>query len=422
MLSVRLSALRFAALTALFSPGVLQASLCVEHAWNLDQIAEAPVLVVGRVLSLERANGPHFTGDPRQSAPPQTITAEVRVLRSIQQPAPAVAKVSERISIRYVGRDGPDFSFCPTPLPELEPAQVLLLPLAASPRSASESWQLIGADGYGMTTRVTAVLGESAPIAHDSRSFITRELVNSFRSGNPVALFTASSLVARQAGYLEPELTTGLETSIGHDTGRWAQILGSMLLTYADRPLTIAEVEAGKTDLDRPNLHGFPLAQLALTHLSGRETAESLVWLSLVADVPGFADEPYHPLFAYKYNVALQDAIAYLSRYKENPALIEATKSALRADRPGSCFLAARLIDEGQKACLPEALDRAMKVIDRPAADADDLGVALRLVLRYGTGAQLRRLAALSIEFRSTNPDYAGFLQRQIAQSFRRPA
>jgi hypothetical protein len=37
------------------------------------------------VVSLEMENGPYFTGDPKRSAPEQTMTAEVEVLRFTQQ-------------------------------------------------------------------------------------------------------------------------------------------------------------------------------------------------------------------------------------------------------------------------------------------------------------------------------------------------
>lgn len=76
-----------------------------------------------------------------------------------------------------------------------------------------------------------------------------------------------------------------------------------MILSYGS-PLNLAEVQAGKAEPDWPQFNGFPLAQLALSHLPGG-TAETLVWQSLIADIPGFTDEPYHPLFAYNPAFAL---------------------------------------------------------------------------------------------------------------------
>jgi hypothetical protein len=73
----RLRWLLVVGLAGLFLPSALKASLCLSHNWTLKEIADDPVLVVGHVVSLGRESGPHFTGDPKQSAIPQRMTAEV---------------------------------------------------------------------------------------------------------------------------------------------------------------------------------------------------------------------------------------------------------------------------------------------------------------------------------------------------------
>jgi hypothetical protein len=348
------------------------------------------------------------------------MTAGIEVLRSYWQPSAAGAGPAARLKVTFLGRDGPDFSSCPFPLlPELEPGQVLLLPLSTNREETSQPWRLIGAGGYGMTTRVTSAMRAASRAARDSRLFIVREIVNSLSRGDPVARFEAARLVATQAGYLEPELTAQLQNSIGRDSARWAQVLANMLLSYPGRTLTLSDIRAGKTEPDWPDFKGFPLAQLALNHLS-TTNAEMLVWQSLIADLAGFTDEPYHPLFAYNGAIALHAAVAYLMNYRHNSTFLEAVRKALRQDVPGSSFLAARLIDEGQSACLREALNRAMKVVRRPAADGDDVSSAVGRVLRYGTNNERRQLAAFAAKFQKTNPDYSTFLERRIAQSSRK--
>ena len=59
---------------------------------------------------------------------------------------------------------------------------------------------------------------------------------------------------------------------------------------------------------------------------------------------------------------------------------LEPVKAALREDRAGSSYLASILMSEGQRACLPEALGRAMKVIRCPEANGDDVSSAIGLV------------------------------------------
>jgi hypothetical protein len=148
---------------------LLRASLCVWHDWTLAEVADAPVLVVGRVVSLEMENGPHFTGDPKRSAPEQNMTAEVTVLRFIRKPDVTGSVPAGHLKIRFVGRDGPDFTFCPRELPQIEPGQVLLLPLKANENGTLEPWQLIGRDGYGLTMRVAEEMREPAPAAPNGR-------------------------------------------------------------------------------------------------------------------------------------------------------------------------------------------------------------------------------------------------------------
>ncbi len=275
---------------------------------------------------------------------------------------------------------------------------MLLLPLRDHPNASPQPWELIGAEGYGITTRVAAEMGEPELPTHDSRAFIIREFVNSFRRGDPMALFTAASLLPRQAAYFEPELTANLEKSIGADQARWTKLLAAILITQPEAP------------------QSPPLAEVARRHLPAA-AIETLLWQSLLADLAGFSDQPSHPLFSYNPSPAAQAAKAYLLRYRNDAAFLAALKTALREDQTGSSYLAWRLIDSGPTACLPEALDRAMLVVRRPDADGDDVFSSIRLILTYGAPAQRGQLAALAQELKAVNPDYAAFLQRQLGQT-----
>jgi hypothetical protein len=420
----------------LASSPVLKASLNTQRIWKLSEIADAPVLLVGRVVSLDRQLGPHFTGNPKSSASEQTMTAEVEVLRFSQRAMPGDAVPPQRLKIRFIGVDGPVF-FMPKELPSLEPGQVLLLPLRSKSNESSEPWELIGAEGYGMTMRVAASMQEPALASDDPRDFIIREVVNSFGHGDPIAINTAASLVMRQADYLEPELTSQLQNSIGSNAAQWAQVLGNLLLSFPNVSLTINDIQAGKTVPDETMIgvapvtklamemaarraarfQGGPLAQVALSHLPGN-AAETMVWRALLSDLPGLADEPYHPLFAYNSSQPMGQAVHYLSRYRNDPAFIEAVSIALRGDQPGSSALASNLVYEGQRACLPEALDRALKVIHRPTDS--DVFAGIRLIVAEGSEQQRRQYLAVVQEFKATNPDYAAFLMMQFGLNKRR--
>lgn len=398
----------------------MKGGFCPQHIWSLNEIADSPILLVARVTALETQDNHRFVRDPKFTAPEQNMTAEVEVLRFFQSTTVVGPAPPRKLQIRFLGRDGPDFYPCLRELPSLAPGQVLLLPLHTHVKGSSEPWQLAGVDGYGMITRVAAKMKELALPTHDARLFIIRELVNSLSRGDPIARFTAASLMVRDVGYLKPDLSNDLEASVGKDAGRWAQILGNLLLQCPSPGLTVSDLRSGKTDLDGTHFSALAqeLVRLALSRLPDTATAETLVWQSLLADVPGFADEPYHPLFAYNSSFALSAAVHYLSRYGEEPAFIERVKTSLRENLPGSSALASALTGSAEKACLSEALSRALKVIARPAADESDLFSAIMLVLNKGSDEQIEQYEMLANQMKSANPDYAAFLQLKLHQTW----
>ncbi len=403
-----------AVMLAVGSGPSLRAGLCPQHNWALSELADAPILAVGRVVSLSMQL-PHFTGDPKTSAPGQTMSAEVQVLRFFRRDATSGTPPPEELQVRFLGRDGPDFGFCPQELPKLEPGQVLLLPLRSQMKGSSEPWQLAGVEGYGMTMRVAGEMGEPAVTGSDARSFIVRELVNSLSHGDPMARYSAASRVATEGDYLEPDLTSQLKSSLGNDTGGWARVLGGILLNYPHQPVSMSDVLAVRTGAEGKRFKGIPLAQLALARLPSTAQADTLVWQGILADLPAFADEPNHPLFSYESSFAMRAAVRYLSRYHEDAGLLEKVKTALKEDSAGSSDIAGALIGQGQRELVPDALDRAMKVVRRP--EASDVFPAIMLILEEGSDEQRRQFADVIGQFRSINPDYAAFLQLKLNQT-----
>jgi hypothetical protein len=154
-----------------------------------------------------------------------------------------------------------------------------------------------------------------------------------------------------------------------------------------------------------------------LSHLPGAAAIETLIWQALIVGISGFADEPYRSLFSYDSSYPLRSAVTYMAPYGDNLGFVEMVKAALREDRAGSSAIAGALIRDGHTACLPEALDRAMKVIGRPAANESDVFSAVMLVLEEGSDAQRRQYAMLISQFKSRNPDYAAFLQLKLSQT-----
>ncbi len=94
-------------------------------------------------------------------------------------------------------------------------------------------------------------------------------------------------------------------------------------------------------------------------------------------------------------------AASSLIEYGDNPVTTETLRKALNDDVPGSSYIAWTLAHNGHKAVLPEALARALRVVDRsPAGDYTDLQGAAALLRDFGNDQQLRQLAAWSRSIR----------------------
>jgi hypothetical protein len=251
-----------------------------------------------------------------------------------------------------------------------------------------------------------------APTAAEARPFIIGELVNSFRSRDPRALFSAADLLARQGVYLEPELSAQLEKQTGCEDACWAQILSSLLLALPGPPLSLMALQNREPqDYWSQSQDALRLAQYALSELPGRAAAETLVWQSLLGNTARLTDVPRAARWSRADNFVLRATLRYLVRYRNDAAFVEAVKMALREDRPGSSVVAGALLEKGQEDCLPEALARAMKVLRRPADGESDLSAALLAVLRFGDRQQRNELAFIAAGFKKVNPDYADFLR-----------
>ena len=146
------------------------------HIWQLEEIAAAPVLVVGQVLAV------HEGGPPPGEAWVWSkfaveMTADVRVLRSYGNAGQPV--LGNRIRLH--------FHACCTPAtrailngpgwPDLIPGQVHVLPLQDNPKPAWDLWELLADEGPDSTlpTRAEMALDWPAPTA---RAFLLREIAN----------------------------------------------------------------------------------------------------------------------------------------------------------------------------------------------------------------------------------------------------
>jgi hypothetical protein len=128
------------------NPALVEASLM--KIWQFQETAAAPVLVVGRVLSIQKgARVPD--GSLSWKAETLAMTAEIQVLRSYRESVAA-----KTIKLRFLAYGPSVTQFVngyPPPLPNIKQGQVLILPLQENKNPAANVWQLIADSGADLT-------------------------------------------------------------------------------------------------------------------------------------------------------------------------------------------------------------------------------------------------------------------------------
>jgi len=358
--------------------------------WQLKETAAAPVLVVGSILAVQKGERVRDGSLPRTTET-RAMTADVRVLRSCTSSGKPVAV--DRLRLRFLAYSPnlpPTVSF-PPPLPEVEPGQVLILPLQDNKNPVSESWQLVADEGEDLTIPLRAEIAYSWPLPTTARGFIIREIANSLSRGTPREVTAVAQYLAGQREDLTPELVPLLEPAIGKDTQRWAEVATSVLATTGIPRPSIAALLSGKA---KPEQWRFEpsvfIAQAALRELGPSPETDDLLIKTLIADAP----------------IHSWGSAGILLEYADNIVTTETLRRALIEDLPGSSYIAWTLARNGHRAVLQEALARAVRVADRPNADLVDLQGAAALLRDYGNDQELQQLAGLVRKYQALDREF----------------
>jgi hypothetical protein len=345
------------------------------HAWQLDELAAAHVLVVGRILQFQKG-GPTQAIPSWWSSESWSMIADVRVLRSF-------------------GASGARFPFdrfrlvswacCKTPIvsgpsfPTFEPGQVYILALRENKDPVSQPWELLPDEGTGLTipAREEMTFTERPSTA---RGFLLREIANTLTGGTPEEVSAAGEYLRDQHLNLTTDLMPFLEPAIGNDRQRWAEIATCILATTGIPRPSIAGLLSSNGIPEKWNWQKSSLiAQAALRKLGASVETNNLLIKTLIADAP----------------VHAWGSATILLEFADNPVTIEALRQAMHDDLPGSSYIAWTLAHNGHQQVLKESLTRALKVVDRPAADLADLEGAAALLRDFGSDRQLDQLASL---------------------------
>lgn len=366
---------RLCALLASFVAGAIPLHSGFIKIWQLNETETAPVLVTGQVISVhegaraakESAAWNHETWQ---------MTAGIRVLRSYSRsgrPFPI-----DQLQLSFYAYGSPlRFNGSP-PLPRVEAGETIILPLREND-DPSSPWKLTADQGVNATLPARAELIESSVPPPTARGFLLREIANALANGTPKEVFAAATYLQTQNGSVAPELIPLIESQVSDDPGRWAEIAtNAVASTGVPRPSVVDLFKPDRIPPERPGSQSLTIAQTALGRLKPSSETDALLIRTLIADAP----------------VHAWGSANSLLEFGDHPVLIETLRQALSDDLSGTSYIAWTLAHNGRRAVLKEALNRALRVCDRPASDYTDLQGAAALLRDFGSDRQLDQLAA----------------------------
>ena len=364
--------------------------------WQLKEAAAAPLIVTARVVSVEQ-----YERVPEGALPWQRetweMTATVEVLRSF--PDPEKRLVGGQLRIRYLTFGPSVTAIANGPfLPRFEPGQVAIFPLQANANPLSEPSRLLGDQGVGLTIPALPGMKEADDPAASGRGFVMREIASSLCTGTPRDIAAVSTYLRDQFDNLAPELMPLLKVAIGDDRKRWAEVATGTLSAEGIPRSGVAELMGEKAPMRESQL----LERAALQQLKASPETDALLIHTWIANAPANA----------------WGAGVSLLEYGDNPVTTETLRKALADDAPGSSYIAWTQAQHGYKAVLPEALARALRVVDRPpASDYTDLQGAAALLRDFGNDQQLRQLAAVVAKYQIRDHEYYSTLWQYATEA-----
>jgi hypothetical protein len=207
-----------------------------------------------------------------------------------------------------------------------------------------------------------------------------------------------------QADDLAGDLMPLLESAIGDDRQRWAEIAAALHAAQGIPGASVADLFANKPAALGPAGHfrgNLPLLQAALRKLQPSPATDELLIRQWIANAPlnswGSANS--------------------LVEYADHPLTTAGVRQALRNDVRGSSYIAMALVNRGNKAILPDAVARAFRVVDDPGNFGPDLQGAAALLRDYGSDQDLARLAGIVRKYQTRNAKYYEILWQYATQS-----
>jgi hypothetical protein len=351
--------------------------------WQIEETAAAPVLVVVRVLSV-RNGAPIPEGSLAWKAETLAMVAEVQSLRSFGDASTDRARpvAGDRLEVAFFAYGPSVTAFIngyPPQLPVLKPGQVFVLPLRLNRNPASDPWQLMADSGVSLIIPALAELPDSEQQPASARVFLDREIANVLSRGTPPEVFAIANYLQGQDD-LTGELMPLMEPAIGDNRDRWAEVAANLLASQGIPRPGVADLLATKLQSkDLPGRQSLLLTQTALQKLKVSPETDALLIGLWIAEAP----------------VHAWGSSASLIEFADIPVTTETLRRALQSDLSGSATIAQALVHTGYRTWLPDALARAMRVVERPDPEHSEVQAAAALLRDQGSDGELTQLADL---------------------------
>lgn len=339
---------------------------------SFTSLNEIPILAVGTVEEVVKL-GDMPAGERRFQWEDRRFRARLLVRRAFSRVDARPFEVGSKITIHYANpeiRPGGGYSGPPV-IVDLQPGQTYLFPLVRS----KGLWTLQRDPIWNPI--VAALIAEpsfSGP-PNTPAGFVFRELTHVLANGTAEQRSQVAAYLTNFAGDVPDELPRLLALALGRDDDVWLEA-GCAFLGILGVPRNNPELVYGEAS---PPFHD-------VRHL--------IIWILWKGDRRDYPNRLIRCLLrnarAYAWGAAVT-----LVDFKDSTVLIDGLNAAMHRDQPGSMTVAHFIVNAGQRAVLPNALELAQRIVNRLTAPSPELQAAAQLILKEGNDRQFEALVSL---------------------------
>jgi hypothetical protein len=343
---------------------------------SLDSI---PVLAAGTVEQVIRL-GEVPASQRRFPWAERNFEARVLIHRVFFQGRSQPFAPGDPIAIHYANPEGPLPSggggYGPPVILDIHKGQTFLFPLLRK----NGSWALDQDQSRNPVLPALAAEPLFAGPPHTGSGFVFREIAHVLARGGARQRSQAAVWLTWFSGDVPPALPRLIRNAFGVDDNVWLEA-GCAFLGILGVPRNNAELVYGEAS---PPFHSV---------------RQLITWILWKGDRRDYPNRLIRCLLrnsgAYAWGAAVT-----LVDFKDSTVLIDGLNAAMRRNKPGSMTVAHFILNAGQRAVLPEALELAQRLVTTTSGRGAELQAAAQLILKEGDSRQFEALAATLVRLK----------------------